>query len=167
MDNLAFDREIADRARALVEMATARGLTVATAESCTAGMVASSIAGIPGASSVLRGGAVTYCDEVKHHVLGVPWEVLNEFTAVSDPCARAMAKGARSLFDADIAVSLTGYAGPGGGTEDDPAGTVYIGVCDRKTTRCARCSFEGERNEIRAHAALFALDELTDCCSHM
>ena len=62
---------------------------------------------------------------------------------------------------------LTGYAGPGGGTEDDPAGTVYIGVYDRGATRCVRCSFEGDRNEVRARAALFALDELINCCSYM
>lgn len=167
MNRLTLDREIVDRAQELVEKATARGVTVATAESCTAGMVASSIAGIPGASTVLRGGAVTYCDEVKHRVLGVPCEVLKEFTAVSEPCARAMAEGARSLFDVDIVVSLTGYAGPGGGTEDDPAGTVYIGVYDRGATRCVRCSFEGDRNEVRARATLFALDELINCCSYM
>ena len=110
----------------LVERAADMGKTVCTAESCTAGMVASTIAGVPGASAVLRGGAVTYCDEVKRRVLGVSEATLAEYTAVSTETAGEMAHGALELFCADVAVSLTGYAGPGGGTERDPAGTVYM-----------------------------------------
>lgn len=167
MEDLSLQRDLDELARTLVKVASVRGYTIATAESCTAGLVASSIAGVPGASSVLRGGAVTYCDEVKHNVLGVSREVLETFTAVSEPCACEMAEGARSLFDADLAVSLTGYAGPGGGTEVDPTGTVYIGMSNRGVTHCVRCSFEGDRNEVRARAVLFALTELINCCSHM
>ena len=137
MDRLTLDREIVDRAQELVEKATARGVTVATAESCTAGMVASSIAGIPGASTVLRGGAVTYCDEVKHRVLCVPCEVLKEFTAVSEPCARAMAEGARSLFDADIAVSLTGMPAPVGNRGRPRRYRIYRSMRSRGDTLCA------------------------------
>ena len=107
-----------DLARALVEGACAAGLTVATAESCTAGMVASLIADVPGASEVLRGGAVTYCDEIKHRVLGVSSETLERYTAVSPQTAREMALGARSLFSTDMAVSLTGYAGPAGSSAE-------------------------------------------------
>ena len=104
-------------ARDIVERASARGVTVSTAESLTAGMIASTIADIPGASAVLRGGAVTYCDEVKHRVLGVEQETLDRFSAVSHQTAREMAAGSLDLYQSDVAVSATGYAGPGGGTD--------------------------------------------------
>ncbi len=94
-------------------------------------MIASTIADIPGASAVLRGGAVTYCDEIKHRVLGVEQETLDRYTAVSHQTAREMASSSLELYQRDIAVSATGYAGPGGGTEDDPAGTFYIGWAHR------------------------------------
>ena len=111
--------EFEDRAREvahkLVVAATACRATVATAESCTAGLVASTIASVPGASDVLRGGAVTYGDEIKNRLLGVSSETLERYTAVSSPCAREMAERARVLFQVGAAVSVTGYAGPGGG----------------------------------------------------
>ena len=156
--------ELETRARAfaktLVEHATAAGATIATAESCTAGMVASCIASIPGASAVLRGGAATYCDEVKHDVLGVSETTLAEHTAVSSETALEMAEGARRVFMADIAVSLTGYAGPDGGTDSDPAGTVYIAAAGPEGATCRRFSFSGTRNEVRARAACAALEML-------
>ncbi len=92
-------------ARDIVERASARGVTVSTAESLTAGMIASTIADIPGASAVLRGGAVTYCDEIKHRVLGVEQETLDRFSAVSHQTAREMAAGSLELYQSDIAVS--------------------------------------------------------------
>lgn len=152
--------ELEAACRELVELAGRKGLTVSTAESCTAGMVASAIAGVPGASAVLRGGAVTYCDEVKHRVLGVDGETLAHHTAVSFETAREMASGSRSLFCADVAVSLTGYAGPGGGTAADPAGTVYIATCDSRACEAVRCSFPGSRNEVRAAATVRAVEML-------
>ena len=118
--------------RDIVERASARGVTVSTAESLTAGMIASTIADIPGASAVLRGGAVTYCDEIKHRVLGVEQETLDRYTAVSHQTAREMAVGSLELYQSDIAVSATGYAGPGGGTEAVPP----MGAC-RSWTLCA------------------------------
>ena len=111
-------------ARDIVERASTRDVTVSTAESLTAGMIASTIADIPGASAVLRGGAVTYCDEIKHRVLGVDQETLDRFSAVSHQTAREMAAGSLDLYQSDIAVSATGYAGPGGGAEQAPAGTL-------------------------------------------
>lgn len=147
----------------LVRACTARSLTVATAESCTAGMVASMIADVPGASAVLKGGAVTYCDEIKHRVLGVSTATLDSFTAVSHETAREMAAGAIELFDADLAVSLTGYAGPGGGTEEDPAGTVYIGFCARgRSATSERFVFEGGRAAVRSSAAERAIERLLE-----
>ena len=141
-------------ARDIVERASARGVTVSTAESLTAGMIASTIADIPGASAVLRGGAVTYCDEIKHRVLGVEQE------------AREMAAGSLELYQSDIAVSATGYAGPGGGTEDDPAGTFYIGWAYRAAdgevpvVDSVRCHYEGDRSCVRAHAVAEALGRI-------
>lgn len=167
MDAMTLEGRLECAARELVDRARGIGLTLATAESCTAGLVAARIADIPGASDVLRGGAVTYCDAVKRRVLGVSEDTLRLHSAVSDPCAREMATGARRLFEADMAVSLTGYAGPGGGTLDDPAGTVYIGLADERGATCARCSFEGSRNDVRAHAALFALQMLLKRCDDM
>ncbi len=167
MDAMTLEGRLECAARELVDRARGIGLTLATAESCTAGLVAARIADIPGASDVLRGGAVTYCDAVKRRVLGVSEDTLRLHSAVSDPCAREMAVGARGLFEADMAVSLTGYAGPGGGTLDDPAGTVYIGLADGRGATCARYSFEGSRNDVRAHAALFALQMLLKRCDDM
>jgi len=167
MDAMTLEGRLECAARELVDRARGIGLTLATAESCTAGLVAARIADIPGASDVLRGGAVTYCDAVKRRVLGVSEDTLRLQSAVSDPCAREMAVGARGLFEADMAVSLTGYAGPGGGTLDDPAGTVYIGLADGRGVTCARCSFEGSRNGVRAQAALFALQMLLKRCDDM
>ena len=153
-------------ARDVVERASARGVTVSTAESLTAGMIASTIADIPGASAVLRGGAVTYCDEIKHRVLGVEQETLDRYTAVSYQTAREMAAGSLRLYQSAIAVSATGYAGPGGGTEDDPAGTFYIGWAYRSADGEApvvdsvRCYYEGDRSCDRAHAVAEALGRI-------
>lgn len=151
-----------DLAQRVVESAVSCGLTVATAESLTAGMVASAIADVPGASAVLRGGAVTYCDEIKHEVLGVSSETLALHTAVSRETAREMASGSRRLFKSDISVSLTGYAGPDGGTSNDPAGTVYIGIADERGVQTHRFSFEGSRNEVRRDASRVALCLILD-----
>ncbi|MDM8299798.1 CinA family protein [Collinsella tanakaei] len=157
----ALHSALRDSAARLVEACSSRQLTVSTAESCTAGMVASAIAGIPGASSVLRGGAVTYVNEVKHAVLGVSERSLECYTEVSSQVAEEMADGSRRVFSSDIAVSLTGYAGPGGGTEINPVGTVYIGCSDAFRTSSERCMFAGDRDAVRAQAALRALQL---CC---
>ena len=160
-------------ARDIVERASARGVTVSTAESLTAGMIASTIADIPGASAVLRGGAVTYCDEIKHRVLGVEQETLDRFSAVSHQTARKMAVGSLDLYQSDIAVSATGYAGPGGGTEQDPAGTFYIGWAYRAVdggapvVESARCHYEGDRSCVRAHAVSEALGRIVRVLNSM
>ena len=159
--------DIDDVARQLVSAGTDRGLTVSTAESCTAGMVAAAIADIPGASEVLRGGAVTYCDAIKHKVLGVSEETLRRYTAVSSQTAQEMAEGSRRLFDTDVAVSLTGYAGPGGGTAEDPAGTVYIGLSSSRGHQVRRFQCAGTRNEVRRAAALEALRMLVEACGEL
>ena len=162
-----------DLARDIVERASARGVTVSTAESLTAGMIASTIADIPGASAVLRGGAVTYCDEIKHRVLGVEQETLDRFSAVSHQTAREMAAGSLDLYQSDVAVSATGYAGPGGGTEQDPAGTFYIGWAygaadgGAPVVESARCHYEGDRSRVRAHAVAEALERIVRVLNSM
>ncbi len=157
-----LEKAAAQVAAQLVSCATEAGVTVATAESCTAGMVASTIAGIPGASEVLRGGAVTYVDDIKHKVLGVRQETLDTVGAVSHDCACQMAAGARALFETDCAVSVTGFAGPGGGTAEEPVGTVYLGIATPEGVRAERCHFEGDRTAVRETACLRACELLLE-----
>ena len=164
--DLVDGRELAERmgeaAARVVALGCERRLTMATAESCTAGMVAAAVGGVPGASAVLRGGAVTYCNEIKHGVLGVAQDTLDAYTAVSEPTAREMAVGSQRMFGASAAVALTGYAGPGGGTEEEPAGSVYIATCDDDAVLCERHVFTGTRNEVRAKAAVRALEMIAE-----
>ncbi len=115
-------------ARRLVRELSARGLTLATAESCTGGLIAKSVTDVAGSSAVLMGGFVTYTNESKIALLGVDPEIIARESEVSHACARAMAQGARARLGSDLAVSTTGYAGPTGGNASDPVGTVYIGV---------------------------------------
>lgn len=159
--------EAEQTARELVACAGAAGLTVATAESCTAGMVASTIADIPGASEVLRGGAVTYVNEIKHRVLSVSRETLDGVGAVSSACACEMAQGARRVFETDVAVSVTGFAGPGGGTPEEPVGTVYIGLAWADDVRAERCRFTGDRTAVRQAACLRACEHLLGACREL
>jgi len=135
-------------------------MTVVTAESCTGGNVAARISSVPGSSGYFLGGVVAYHNAVKSRVLRVPSNVLERFGAVSAECARAMADGARSVFDSDFAVSTTGVAGPGGGTQRKPVGLVYVGVACKATTQTVKCQFEGNRHDIVAQATERALQEL-------
>lgn len=135
-----------------------RGLTVALAESCTGGMVGSLITDVPGSSDYLLLDAVTYSNAAKTSILGVSSEILRAYGAVSAECATEMAEGARRLADADIAVSITGIAGPGGGSESKPVGTVWIGVTRRdRPTEAERHMVSGDRWRIRRWAAFLAL----------
>ena len=136
-----------------------RGLTLATAESCTGGRVAERITALPGVSSVYRGGVVSYWTSVKAAVLGVPQEILDQYGAVSEPTARAMAEGARRITGADIAVSVTGVAGPDRDERDNPVGLVYIGLAAPEGTFCRRIEAGNRRRaQIQSLAANHALD---------
>lgn len=141
----------------LIDALRARGWTLALAESCTGGMVAMRVTAVPGASDVFPGGVVCYANAVKRDVLGVPQEVLDRYGAVSGPCAVAMAEGARKRLGADIAVSVTGIAGPGGGTAEKPVGLVFIGVSTASCAEAVRHVFSGDRQSIRQQAASAAL----------
>jgi competence/damage-inducible protein CinA-like protein len=148
------ERPIEEHVLALVR---ARGLTLATAESCTGGMVASRLTGIPGASDVFLGGVVAYADEVKEAELGVPRALLEEHGAVSAEVAAAMARGARERLGADVAVAVTGIAGPDGGTPEKPVGLVYLHVDGPDGGRGREFSFPGDRASIRARSTVGAL----------
>ena len=144
---------------ALVELLQARGLTVCTAESCTGGLIAKRLTDVAGCSSVVAGGVVTYQTREKTRLLGVPEELIEAHTVVSEPVALAMAKGALAALDTDVAIATTGYAGPGGGTEQDPVGTVYIAVATKENAVCHRLSLSPWRDRayIRTVAATNAI----------
>ena len=136
-----------------------KGLTLATAESCTGGWVASRMTALPGVSSVYRGGVVSYWTSVKADVLGVPQALLDQYGAVSEETARAMAEGARRITGADIGVSVTGVAGPDRDERDNPVGLVYIGLATPDGTFCRRTdSGRRRRDRIQDLAANHALD---------
>lgn len=144
----------------LVRRMTAAGLTVATAESLTAGMLASRIADVPGASAVLRGGLVVYATELKHVLAGVPLDVLERHGAVSAETARALAEGARSRCGADVGIGLTGVAGPDP-QEGHPAGTVFVGLAGPGDhAEVAALALSGGRAEIRAATCDAAVDRV-------
>ena len=138
----------------LVSLYREKGLTLAAAESCTGGLIAKRITDVPGASHVFLGGVVSYTNGVKHRVLGVPQELLDEFGAVSEPVAAAMAEGVRRITGADVGVSVTGCAGPDRDDRDNPVGTVYVGIATAESTRVIKPDVGQEsREEIRRRAA--------------
>ncbi len=134
------------------------GATIATAESCTGGLLAKLITDIPGSSRYFTYGWVTYSDEAKHRELEVPLEMIDKYGAVSEPVARALAQGARRRARADYAVSITGIAGPGGGSEQKPVGLVYIAVDNHEGTDTSRHIFSSNRDTVRSRAAQTALN---------
>lgn len=133
------------------------GKTLATAESLTGGGIGAAITGISGASAVYQGGVISYTNEVKHRILGVPEEILEKHGAVSAPTAKAMAEGVRALLNADVAVSVTGLAGPGGDDFGNPVGTVFIGYCDESCTLMEHHVFTGSREAVREQTIEAAL----------
>ena len=145
-------------AGAVVAALAERGLTLTTAESCTGGLLAGAITSVPGSSTVFREGVVTYADEAKTARLDVPPALLAEHGAVSEPVALAMARGARARAQADLAVAISGVAGPDGGTPDKPVGTVVIAVCDARGERALTFHWKGTRDELRARSVSVALD---------
>jgi nicotinamide-nucleotide amidase len=146
-----------DLAAVVVDAARRKGVTLAVAESCTGGLVGGRLTAVPGASDVFLGGVVAYADPVKETALAVPHELLQREGAVSASVARAMAEGARRNFGAGLTVSITGIAGPGGGSRAKPVGTVWFATADGQDTSAARMVFGGGRSEVRARAAQAAL----------
>lgn len=144
------------KAAALLETLQAKNRTVTFAESCTGGMLAAAFTRHAGASVALTRAYVTYCDAAKAEMLGVSRDALARYTAVSAQVAAQMAAGALRQADADIAISVTGLAGPGGGTAEQPVGLVYIGCAVKGGVRVARAIFPGGRDMVRQQAALTA-----------
>lgn len=136
----------------------ASGLTLATAESLTGGGIGAALTSVPGASEVYRGGVVSYVNEIKESVLGVSSEILARYGAVSPWTAGAMASGVRKLMNADVAVSVTGLAGPGGDEFGHSVGTVFIGYEDQRRSMVVECHFEGNRDDIRRRTICTALE---------
>ena len=141
----------------VVRQFTEKGLTLGTAESLTAGLIAATVADVSGASAVLMGGVVSYDPRVKHEVLGVSQEVIGTVGVVSEACALQMADGARKLLKVDVALSATGVAGPTGGTAENPVGTVWLGVSTAEGTIARRFQFDGDRQSVRRQTVETAL----------
>ncbi len=155
------DDGLTDKAAALLEAFRARGWMLATAESCTGGLIAATLTEIAGSSDVVERGFVTYSNAAKLDMLGVPAALIAEHGAVSDPVARAMAEGAIAHSAADVAVSVTGIAGPAGATPGKPVGLVFIGSARRGAEPTAeRHVFEGDRRSVRRQSVLRSLDLL-------
>lgn len=134
-----------------------KGKTLVTAESCTGGGIGAALTAVPGSSEVYKGGIISYTNWVKANILGVDNAMLDRVGAVSAPVAEAMAKGARKALEADIAVSVTGLAGPGGDEYGNPVGRVYIGYSDASVTESREFTFSGDREDVRRQAAEAAL----------
>jgi nicotinamide-nucleotide amidase len=142
----------------VLQAAEQRGERIATAESCTGGLVAAALTAIAGSSSVMDRGFVTYSNEAKSEMLGVPPELIAAHGAVSREVAMAMAEGALRHSRAQVAVAVTGIAGPGGGSADKPVGLVHFALARTgEATRHAELRFEGDRDEVRLQAAQTAL----------
>jgi nicotinamide-nucleotide amidase len=156
---MTFPGPSLDRARRLLAACETRGLWLVTAESCTGGLIVACLTEIPGSSSVVERGYVTYDNRAKQELLGVPAGTIERFGAVSEEVARAMAEGALEGAGVDLAIACTGIAGPGGATPNKPVGLVYLAVARRGgPTLHAREVFPGDRSAIRSASVDAALD---------
>ena len=160
----ALQKAIDERARSIVEKARARGLSVATAESLTGGLIAATLTSVPGSSEVVRGGIVSYVNDVKQELLGVSGDVLTSQGAVDELVALQMARGALRKLSSDVAVSVTGIAGPGGAEPGKPVGTVWVGCATVKGGHATCHHFEGGREVVRLQTVLAALQAIEAAC---
>ncbi len=160
LERYLFSRDERPIEALVLDLCRTHGLTLATAESCTGGMVAERLTSIPGSSEVFLGAVVAYADEIKMRELGVPPDVVNRHGAVSAEAAEAMAAGARARLGSDVAVAVTGIAGPGGGSEEKPVGLVFLHAEGPDGSRSADFVFPGDRNSIRRRATVTALHQL-------
>jgi nicotinamide-nucleotide amidase len=159
---LPSDAELAHLAGTLQERCVAANLTVSTAESCTGGLVGHAITSIDGSSGYYAGGAVTYSDRLKSQILGVSTDTLTRHGAVSAQTAVAMAEGARRAFETDLATSITGIAGPGGGSVAKPVGLVYVAVTSSAGTEVRRFHWTSDRDGNKRLSAAAALQLLLE-----
>ena len=147
-------------AEAVLNKARIKNLKISCSESCTGGLVGAALTEIPGSSDVFNGSAVTYSNEAKKKILGVKEDTLTKFGAVSEECAKEMAQGSLKIYNSDFAVSITGIAGPDGGTALKPVGTVCFAIASKDNVKTLTKKFSGSRSEIRDRAKNFALAEL-------
>ena len=148
--------------REIIENLIEKGIVVATAESCTGGMISSTITDVPGSSAIFGYGMVTYSNDAKMKILGVKEDTLKQFGAVSKETAYEMAEGLKNVSYADVAVSVTGIAGPGGGSEEKPVGLVYMGIATEKGISTKKNLFNGDRDEIRKQTVHTALNLIAE-----
>ncbi|WP_124061281.1 CDP-diacylglycerol--glycerol-3-phosphate 3-phosphatidyltransferase [Gordonibacter sp. Marseille-P4307] len=159
-DDEAVPASIEELASSIVEHARVQGRTVGTAESLTGGLIAGALTSVPGSSSVVKGSVVSYVDEVKHAVLGVEEHVLETDGAVSRRCAEQMAQGAREQLGVNLAVAVTGIAGPTGAEPGKPVGTVWMGLASDRGVKSFEFHFQGDRDEVREQTVAAALSAL-------
>lgn len=157
-----YPARITELARHIVSRLAASGRTLSVAESCTGGLIGGAVTAIPGSSSAFRGGVIAYANEIKQRVLGVPNDILAAHGAVSAETVRAMADGAAKVTGSDYAVSVSGIAGPEGGTPQKPVGLVFIGLRTPGKTEAFEYRFEGDRESVRLQAAEAALSRVAE-----
>jgi len=146
----------------IIEKLASQHQTVSFAESCTGGRIAAAFTSVSGASAVLDGSVVTYSNAIKHTWLGVDNEVLDKFGAVSSQGVSQMLRGIKNLSGADYALAVSGIAGPTGGTEEKPIGTVYIGLKTPFTQEVFQCFFHGEGEHVQEQSTAFAIEKLAE-----
>lgn len=154
-----FPAQLAARAEQLLDACRARNIKIATAESCTGGLIAGCLTAVAGSSDVVERGFVTYSNEAKAEMIGVPAELFDSVGAVSEEVSRAMAEGALENSAAELSLAVTGVAGPGGGSEDKPVGLVHLSCALKgSATEHRRCVFSGDRDAVREATVAEALD---------
>ena len=149
-----------DKTKLLLQKLIAKGMTLATAESCTGGLLGKKITDLSGSSAAYLGGVISYCNDVKQRILDVSEEDLDAFGAVSEPTAWQMAEGVRKLLGANLGVGITGIAGPNSDETNKPVGLVFIGVSNGQTILVREYHFLGDRSAVREHACAEAVDLL-------
>jgi len=162
-----FDVEIREFAQRLKDLCVTHKVKIATAESCTGGLISGAITEIPGSSEMFDRGFVTYSDESKSELLNVPEDFIEQFGSVSIPVAEEMAKGALSNSNADISIAVSGIAGPGGGSDEKPVGLVCFGIASKKGLLLHyKCNFTGDRDAVRRSTVKEALQLLISIADH-
>lgn len=163
---VAMKHDIEPRVRELAQALTRRGRRVCTAESCTGGLIAKTFTDLAGSSDWFDRGFVTYSNAAKHEMLGVPASLIDDYGAVSEAVANAMARGALRHSEADYAIAVTGVAGPGGGSDEKPVGTVWIAVASEQHIEANCHQFAGDRAAVREATLLAGLEKLIEHVNH-
>ncbi len=146
----------------IIQKLTKEGQTISFAESCTGGRIVAAFTSISGASEILHGSCVTYSNDIKHLWLGVSKDVLENYGAVSEQCVSQMLDGIQKMADSNYSIAVSGIAGPTGGTEFKPVGTVYIGIKTPFSKEVFHCNFHGPREAVQEQSTMFAIDKLAE-----